>query len=150
MSEESLPRPVAHTDKPAVIALLHDTDEISFPQLQLILILRHITVQSLETGAGHREKLVDLLQSWEVNYEMRGGGVGLKHRSYSHSTVEATWLWTAAVGVGLLGNDERLFTGVGVQSMDRVMRVAGQGAAVPYRGLGHIQDLITHCLLVVE
>lgn len=53
------------------------------------------------------------------------------------------------MGVGLLGNDERLFTGVGEQSMDRVMRVVGQGAAVPHRGLSYIQDLITHCLLVV-
>lgn len=53
------------------------------------------------------------------------------------------------MGVGLLGNDERLFTGVGVQSMNRVMRVVGQGAAVPHRGLSYIQDLITHCLLVV-
>lgn len=33
--------------------------------------------------------------------------------------------------------------------MDRVMRVVGQGAAVPHRGLSYIQDLITHCLLVV-
>lgn len=27
--------------------------------------------------------------------------------------------------------------------------VVGQGAAVPHRGLSYIQDLITHCLLVV-
>lgn len=33
--------------------------------------------------------------------------------------------------------------------MDRVMRVVGQGAAVPHRGLSYVQDLITHCLLVV-
>lgn len=33
--------------------------------------------------------------------------------------------------------------------MDRVMRVVGQGAAVPHRGLSYIQDLIAHCLLVV-
>ena len=72
-----------------------------------------------------------------------------KHRSYSHSTAETTRLRAAAVGLGLLGNDERLFTGVGVQSMDRVKRVVGQGAAVPHRGLSYIQDLITHCLLVV-
>lgn len=51
--------------------------------------------------------------------------------------------------LGLLGNDERLFTGVGVQSMDSIMGVVGQGAAVPHRGLSYIQDLITHCLLVV-
>lgn len=55
------------------------------------------------------------------------------------------------MGLGLLGNDERLFTGVGVQSMDRViMVVVGQGAAVPHRGLSYIQDLITHRLLVGE
>lgn len=54
------------------------------------------------------------------------------------------------MGLGLLGNDERLFTGVGVQSMQRVIMVVGQGAAVPHRGLSNIQDLITHCLLVVE
>lgn len=72
----------------------------------------------------------------------------VKDRSYSHSTVETVRLRAAAVGLGLLGNDERLFTGVGVQSMDRVMRVVGQGAAVPHRGLSYIQDLITHCLLV--
>lgn len=74
---------------------------------------------------------------------------GLRRRSYSHSTVETARLRAAAVGMGLLGNDERLFTGVGVQSMDRVMRVVGQGAAVPHRGLSYVQDLITHCLLVV-
>lgn len=51
--------------------------------------------------------------------------------------------------LGLLGNDERLFTGVGVQSMDSIMGVVGQGAAVPHRGLSNIQDLITHCFLVV-
>lgn len=33
--------------------------------------------------------------------------------------------------------------------MDRVMGVLRQGAAVPHRGLSYIQDLITHCLLVV-
>lgn len=33
--------------------------------------------------------------------------------------------------------------------MNRVMRVVGQGAAVPHRGLSYIQDLITYCLLVV-
>jgi len=43
--------PDPHTNKPAVIALLHDADEISFPQLQFIIILWHITVQSLETAA---------------------------------------------------------------------------------------------------
>lgn len=58
------------------------------------------------------------------------------------------WLWAATVGLGLLGNDERLFTGVGGQSMDRTMRVVGQGAAVPHRGLCHIHDLIAHCLLI--
>lgn len=51
------------------------------------------------------------------------------------------------MGVGLLGNDERLFTGVGVQSVDRVVRVVGQGAAVPHRGLSYIQDLVAHRLL---
>lgn len=66
---------------------------------------------------------------------------------YSHSTAQAAWLWATAVGVGLLGNDERLFTGVGVQSVDRVVRVVGQGAAVPHRGLSYIQDLIAHRLL---
>lgn len=53
------------------------------------------------------------------------------------------------MGLGLLGNDERLFTGVGVQSMDSIMGVVGQGAAVPHRGLSYIQYLITHCFLVV-
>lgn len=66
---------------------------------------------------------------------------------YSHSTAQAAWLWATAVGVGLLGNDERLFTGVGVQSVDRVVRVVGQGAAVPHRGLSYIQDLVAHRLL---
>lgn len=87
----------------------------------------------------------------------KGVKLKLKHRSstyvtqrfYSHSTAETARLRAAAVGLGLLGNDERLFTGVGVQSMNRVMRVVGQGAAVPHRGLSYIQDLITHCLLVV-
>ena len=60
-----------------------------------------------------------------------------KHGPYLHSTVETAGLWAATVGLGLLGNDEKLFTGVGVQSMDRAMRV-GQGAAVPHRGLSHI------------
>lgn len=68
-------------------------------------------------------------------------------RLYSHSTAQAAWLWAIAVGLGLLGNDERLFTGVGVQSVGRVVRVVGQGAAVPHRGLSYIQDLIAHCLL---
>lgn len=63
--------------------------------------------------------------------------------------MEAAGLWAATVGLGLLGNDERLFTGVGVQSMDRAVRVVGQGAAVPHRGLCYIQDLIAHCLLTV-
>lgn len=58
-SEESTPRPATHTDKPAVIALLHDADEISLLQLQLVLVLWHITVQSLETGAGYKDKLVN-------------------------------------------------------------------------------------------
>lgn len=66
---------------------------------------------------------------------------------YSHSTAQAAWLWATAVGLGLLGNDERLFTGVGVQSVDGVVRVVGQGAAVPHRGLSYIQDLIAHRLL---
>lgn len=70
-----------------------------------------------------------------------------KRLLYSHSTAQAAWLWATAVGVGLLGNDERLFTGVGVQSVDRVVRVVGQGAAVPHRGLSYIQDLIAHRLL---
>lgn len=69
---------------------------------------------------------------------------------YSHSTALTVGLRAAAVGQGLLGNDERLFTGVGVQSIDRVMRVVGQLAAIPHRGLSYIQDLITHCLLVGE
>lgn len=47
----------------------------------------------------------------------------------------------------MLGNDERVFTGLGVHSMGRVTREVGQGAAVPHRGLSYIQDLITHCLL---
>lgn len=68
--------------------------------------------------------------------------------SYSHSTAESTGLRAAAVRLGLLGNDERLFTGVGGQSVDRVMGV-GQGAAVPHRGLSDIHDLITYGLLVV-
>lgn len=72
-----------------------------------------------------------------------------KSDQYSHSAVETAWLRAAAVGLGLLGNDERLFTGVRVQSMNRVMRVVGQGAAVPHRGLSYIQNLITYCLLVV-
>ncbi len=59
-SEESIPRPATHTNKPAVIALLHDAYEISLLQLQLVLVLRHITVQSLETGAGYEDKLVNL------------------------------------------------------------------------------------------
>lgn len=63
--------------------------------------------------------------------------------------METAGLWAATVGLGLLGNDERLFTGVGVQSMDRAMRVVGQGAAVPHRGLCYIQDLIAHCFLIV-
>lgn len=63
--------------------------------------------------------------------------------------METAWLWAATVGLGLLGNDERLFIGMGVQSMDRAMRVVGQGAAVPHRGLCHFQDLIAHCLLMV-
>lgn len=67
--------------------------------------------------------------------------------AYSHSTAQAAWLWATAVGLGLLGNDERLFTGVGVQSVDRVVRVVGQGAAVPHRGLSYVQDLIAHRLL---
>lgn len=51
------------------------------------------------------------------------------------------------MGLGLLGNDERLFTGV--ESVeDRVIGVGGEGAAVPHRGLGYIHDLITHRLLV--
>lgn len=33
--------------------------------------------------------------------------------------------------------------------MDSIMGVVGQGAAVPHRGLSYIQDLITHCFLVV-
>lgn len=66
---------------------------------------------------------------------------------YSHSTAQAAWLGTTAVGLGLLGNDERLFTGVGVQSVDRVVGEVGQGAAVPHRGLSYIQDLIAHRLL---
>lgn len=69
--------------------------------------------------------------------------------SYSHSTFETAWLWAAAVGMRLLGNDERLFTGVGVQTVHRVIGVVGQGAAIPHRGLSYIHDLITHCLLVV-
>lgn len=77
-----------------------------------------------------------------------GDTAGQRKRSHSHSTAEAAGLRAAAVGQGLLGNDERSFTGVGVQSVDRVMRVLGQGAAVPHRGLSYIQDLITHCLLV--
>lgn len=68
-------------------------------------------------------------------------------RFYSHSTAQAAWLWAIAVGLRLLGNDQRLFTGVGVQSVGRVVRVVGQGAAVPHRGLSYIQNLIAHCLL---
>ena len=52
--EESGPRLNARTNKPAVITLLHDIDKISLLQLQLILILRHVTVQSLETTAQHK------------------------------------------------------------------------------------------------
>lgn len=59
-SEESIPRPATHTNKPAIITLLHDADEISLLQLQLVLVLRHIAVQSLETGGGTKK-----LQSWE-------------------------------------------------------------------------------------
>lgn len=66
---------------------------------------------------------------------------------YSHSTAQAARLWATAVGLGLLGNDERLFTGVGMQSVDRVVGEVGQGAAVPHRGLSYIQDLIAHRLL---
>lgn len=50
ISEES--RPVTHTNEPAVIALLHDADEISLLQLQLVVVLRHVAVQSLKSGAA--------------------------------------------------------------------------------------------------
>lgn len=55
------------------------------------------------------------------------------------------------MGLGLLGNDERLFTGVkgGQESVkDRVMGVGGESAAVPHRGLSYIHDLITNRFLV--
>lgn len=71
----------------------------------------------------------------------------MQYRSHSHSTAETAGLRAAAVGLGWLRNYERLFIGVGVRSMDRVMREA-QGAAVPHWGLGYIQDLITHGFLV--
>lgn len=44
----------AHTDKPAVIALLHDADEIALLQLQLVFVLRRVTVKRLETGERNR------------------------------------------------------------------------------------------------
>lgn len=74
-SEESIPRPATHTDKPAVIALLHDADEISLLQLQLVLVLRHVAVQSLETRAGHEHKLVNLQRRggmWNQYKKKRG------------------------------------------------------------------------------
>lgn len=59
--------PEAHTDKPAVVTLLHDTDQISFLQLQLIVILWHVTVQSLEAGAGHSNiQNVEYSVTWDV------------------------------------------------------------------------------------
>lgn len=53
-------RPATHTNEPAVIALLHDTDEIALLQLQLVIVLRHIAVQSLKSGAAHKGELVNL------------------------------------------------------------------------------------------
>lgn len=45
------------TNKPAVITLLHDADKISFLQLQLIVILWHVTVQSLEDSTAETARL---------------------------------------------------------------------------------------------
>lgn len=70
-------------------------------------------------------------------------------RSYSHPTAHASRLRTAALGQGLLGNDERVFTGRRQESVGGVYR-AWQSAAVPHWGLCNIHDLITHCLLLVE
>lgn len=49
-----------HTNKPAVIALLHDADQIPLLQLQLVLVLWHVTVKSLETGAGREDTYVNV------------------------------------------------------------------------------------------
>lgn len=38
------------TNKPAIIALLHHINDVSLPQLQLILIARHVVVQRLVPG----------------------------------------------------------------------------------------------------
>lgn len=100
-------RSATHTNKPAVIALLHDADQIPLLQLQLVLVLWHVTVQCLETGAGREDTYVN---ARNMNKRKTKRGAVL----YSHSTAQTAWLWTAAVGLGLLGNDERLFTGVGV------------------------------------
>lgn len=59
----------AHTDKPAVIALLHDADEISLLQLQLVFVLRRVTVQRLETGVGCKDELVNLPSLEETKCE---------------------------------------------------------------------------------
>lgn len=42
---------MTHTHKPAIITFLHDVDQVSFLQLQLIIILRHVIVQSLKSTA---------------------------------------------------------------------------------------------------
>lgn len=68
---------------------------------------------------------------------------------YLHPTAHASRLRTAALGQGLLGNDERVFTGRSQESVGGVYR-AWQSAAVPHWGLCNIHDLITHCLLLVE
>lgn len=81
--------------------------------------------------------------------EAQSGREIIPTKGDSHSTAEAAGLWAAAVGLGLLGNDERRFTGVGVWSVHRVIVGVGQGAAVPHRGLSYIQDLITYGLLGV-
>lgn len=70
-------------------------------------------------------------------------------RSYLHPTAQVSRLRTAALGQGLLGNDERVFTGRRQESVGGVYR-AWQSAAVPHWGLCNIHDLITNCLLLVE
>lgn len=59
-SVESPMRCATHTNKPAVIALLHDADQIPLLQLQLVLVLWHVAVQSLETVAGREDTYVNV------------------------------------------------------------------------------------------
>ncbi len=77
---ESMQRSITHTHKPAIITFLHDTDQVSFLQLQLIFILRHVIVQSLKSTAQHN--------TTHHYTHGKGGGRKLQHKSHHWPNVK--------------------------------------------------------------